>query len=74
LTVDHIIPKSRGGQDTWENLVAACSDCNNKKADRTPEEARMKLLSLPRKPSYITFLSKFFDDMDPYWKPFLFMD
>ena len=37
-TVDHVLPKSRGGRDTWENLVAACSKCNNNKGDRTPEE------------------------------------
>ena len=43
-TVDHILPKSRGGAETWENLVAACERCNQAKADRTPEEAGMKLL------------------------------
>lgn len=41
-TVDHIQPKSRGGQNTWGNLVTACKDCNGRKADRTPEEAGMK--------------------------------
>lgn len=50
LTLDHVLPKSRGGQNTWENLVAACHDCNIKKADRTPEEAAMPLLSIPCKP------------------------
>lgn len=48
-TVDHIIPQSRGGGNTWTNLVAACKPCNNKKADRTPEEAGMKLLWEPQK-------------------------
>lgn len=43
-TVDHIIPKSKGGPNTWTNLIAACKWCNNKKADRTPKEAGMKLL------------------------------
>lgn len=38
LTIDHILPKSRGGQDTWQNLVASCYDCNNCKDNRTPEE------------------------------------
>ena len=42
-TIDHVLPKSRGGGDTWTNLVAACQVCNGKKADRTPEEAGMKL-------------------------------
>ena len=39
LTIDHIFPRSRGGDDSWENLVAACLPCNNRKGDRTPEEA-----------------------------------
>jgi hypothetical protein len=48
-TVDHIKPKSQGGPNTWTNLIAACKWCNNKKADRTPEEAGMKLLWQPAK-------------------------
>lgn len=43
-TIDHIMPKSRGGRDSWLNTVTACMRCNGKKADRTPEEARMPLL------------------------------
>ncbi|MBC6417914.1 MAG: HNH endonuclease, partial [Prochloron sp. SP5CPC1] len=50
LTLDHIIPRSRGGGDTWENLVAACVRCNIKKGNRTPKEASMKLLTRPRRP------------------------
>ncbi len=50
LTIDHIIPKSRGGKDTWENLVAACVRCNIKKGNRTPKEAEMPLAKSPRKP------------------------
>lgn len=48
LTLDHIIPKSRGGANVWENLVAACFKCNNVKGDRTPEEAGMPLLRRPK--------------------------
>ena len=48
LTVDHVIPKSRGGEDCWENLVTACVKCNNKKGSRTPEEARMTLKHTPK--------------------------
>lgn len=51
LTVDHIIPKSKGGKFKWENLVCSCVKDNSKKGDRTPEEAGMKLLYLPRAPS-----------------------
>lgn len=47
-TVDHIVPKSRGGRYTWQNLVTACAECNVTKADRTPEEADMTMLFDPR--------------------------
>ena len=50
LTLDHVIPRSRGGGDAWENLVAACVRCNVKKGNRTPKEASMPLLGKPRKP------------------------
>ncbi|MCM6772211.1 HNH endonuclease [Nocardia sp. CDC159] len=49
-TVDHIRPRSRGGPNTWSNLVAACEPCNTRKADRTPEEAGMRLLWEPKAP------------------------
>lgn len=48
LTVDHVIPKRLGGKSTWENLVAACKKCNNKKGDKTLEQAKMKLITLPK--------------------------
>lgn len=47
LTLDHVIPKSRGGKNDWGNMVAACFDCNNKKSDRTPDEAGMPLAMRP---------------------------
>lgn len=50
LTLDHIIPRSRGGGDSWENLVAACVRCNIKKGNRTPKEAHMLLNQKPSKP------------------------
>jgi 5-methylcytosine-specific restriction endonuclease McrA len=50
-TIDHIQPRSRGGKNTWKNLVAACGPCNRKKGNRTPEEANMKLLILPKTPT-----------------------
>jgi len=49
LELEHVIPRAQGGQSTWENLVAACRDCNARKADRTPAEAGMKLLGQPRR-------------------------
>ncbi|NJL02852.1 MAG: HNH endonuclease [Spirulinaceae cyanobacterium RM2_2_10] len=50
LTLDHVLPRSRGGGDTWENLVAACVRCNVRKGNRTPAEAHMPLNSQPRRP------------------------
>jgi 5-methylcytosine-specific restriction endonuclease McrA len=50
LTLDHVIPRRQRGAHTWENVVAACSYCNLRKAGRTPEEANMKLVRLPRAP------------------------
>lgn len=51
LTLDHVIPRYRGGQHTWENIVSACVACNRRKAGRTPQEASMKLVHLPLPPS-----------------------
>lgn len=74
LTIDHVIPKSRGGTDSWDNLVAACVKCNNEKGSRTPEEAEMTLLRKPRKPNHIMFLKQFMGEVETTWRPFLFMD
>jgi 5-methylcytosine-specific restriction endonuclease McrA len=74
LTIDHIIPKSKGGDDTWENLVAACVQCNNKKGDRSPEDAKMILRKRPTKPSHITFMKHFVGQVIEEWKPFLYMN
>jgi 5-methylcytosine-specific restriction endonuclease McrA len=56
MTVDHVVPRSQGGRSTWDNLVAACSSCNGRKRDRTPEQARMKLRKRPHEPRHIPFL------------------
>ena len=65
LTLDHVIPKSRGGANTWENLVTSCFKCNLKKADRTPEEARMVMSQKPFAPTIANenvTLSKIWND------------
>lgn len=72
LTVDHVIPKARGGDESWENLVAACLPCNNRKSDRTPEEAGMKLRIKPFKPNHIMFMKYFSGHSEESWKPYLF--
>jgi 5-methylcytosine-specific restriction endonuclease McrA len=56
LTCDHILPMSRGGRDTWMNVVTACRNCNQKKGSRTPEEAHMQLMYAPYVPNRAEFL------------------
>ncbi len=74
LTVDHVLPKARGGTDTWENLVCACVHCNNRKGDRTPAEAQMVLLRKPIRPNHVMFIRHFVGTIDDHWKPYLFMN
>jgi 5-methylcytosine-specific restriction endonuclease McrA len=57
LTVDHVIPRSRGGKTTWENVVTACDKCNGRKGNRTPTEAGLKLLTQPERPRYLAIAS-----------------
>ena len=53
LTIDHILPRSRGGDTIWENVVTACGPCNRRKGSRTPEEAGMQLIQPPSRPRYL---------------------
>lgn len=73
LTLDHVYPKSRSGPDIWENIVACCRDCNQKKADRTPKEAHMKLLRRPYRPKdYIEFeFQKYPKNVVKLWQGFI---
>lgn len=73
LTIDHVMPKSRGGRDQWENLVAACVGCNSRKGNRTPEEANMPLLRKPFRPSHVMFIRDYMGTIDDAWKPYLFL-
>jgi 5-methylcytosine-specific restriction endonuclease McrA len=66
LTVDHIIPVSRGGGSTWGNTVTACAPCNHRKANRTPHEAGMKLLIEPKTPRTTYLLAA--GDIPASWK------
>ena len=74
LTIDHIIPKQFGGKHSWENLVCACVRCNNRKGNRTPEQANMKMLKKPNKPSYLFFLQFFIEKPHESWRPYLFLN
>lgn len=73
LTIDHVLPRSRGGRDTWENLVTACDSCNVEKGNRTPEEAQMPLRRKPFRPVHITFLQSILGRVQDEWKPYLYM-
>jgi len=53
LTYDHVVPRSRGGRTTWENVVMACNPCNNAKANRSPEQAGMRLMRAPQRPDWL---------------------
>jgi len=73
LTLDHVMPSSRGGQQSWLNLVTACKRCNAKKGDCTPEEANMPLKRKPFKPSYALFLRDVTGSRHNEWDDFLEM-
>lgn len=57
LTLDHVVPRWVGGQNTWDNLVACCRRCNLKKGDKTPAQANMKLRRKPKRPHFVPYLS-----------------
>jgi 5-methylcytosine-specific restriction endonuclease McrA len=72
LSLDHVVPRSRGGKSTWENIVCACVKCNVKKGGRTPDEAHMKLATKPRRPKRSPVLTiKMSDERYASWRQFL---
>ncbi|MEM6297422.1 MAG: HNH endonuclease [Bacteroidota bacterium] len=71
LTLDHVVPRSKGGKTSWTNLVTACQDCNSKKGDLTVEEAGLKLPYEPFRPSFVMFLKEFSRIGEENWKDFL---
>lgn len=73
LTIDHMVPKSKGGDESWENLITACRTCNAIKGDRTPSEAGMKTMSEPSRPTRIVLLRQENLHVIEEWKPFLYM-
>jgi len=74
LTLDHVVPRSRGGLSTWENLVACCHACNRQKGDRMPAEADMKLLREPRAFNLHTsrHIMRLIGRSDAKWRKYLF--
>lgn len=74
LTLDHVVPRSRGGTSTWQNLVACCHECNHKKGNQSPVEAGMKLLREPRPFSLHTsrHIMRLIGHSDDKWRKYLF--
>jgi 5-methylcytosine-specific restriction endonuclease McrA len=71
LTVDHVIPRSRGGESVWENIVASCAPCNRKKGNLTPREASMHPSSNPRPPGPTVFIQLASPRIPVAWEPYL---
>lgn len=74
LTLDHVIPRSRGGHSTWDNLVTCCHECNNRKGDRLPEETGLKLVRPPRPFTLHTSrqLMRMLGRSEEKWRKYLF--
>jgi 5-methylcytosine-specific restriction endonuclease McrA len=70
-TIDHVLPRSRGGESTWENCVLACIECNKRKGNRTPSESGLKLRSVPKKPKWSPVSPAAFRLKRESWKSFL---
>jgi 5-methylcytosine-specific restriction endonuclease McrA len=71
LTLDHVIPRSRGGESVWENVVTSCAPCNLRKGDRLPEEAEMPLPHAPRPPAPVLFIHLATQRVPPGWQRYL---
>lgn len=71
LTLDHVVPRCRGGLHSWDNVVTACRRCNHRKAGLTPKEAGMKLLKPPAEPRPNPYAGFSIDRVDPAWLPFM---
>ncbi|MBD8487867.1 HNH endonuclease [Echinicola sp. CAU 1574] len=71
LTIDHVVPRSKGGKSSWTNLITACHRCNVQKGDKTPEEVGFLMKRRPFKPSLSYFLSEYAEKNAEEWMPFL---
>lgn len=76
LTLDHVVPISKGGVDSWHNVVTACKKCNHRKGNHLLEETNMHLLSKPRKPTLPTYLHlvRLIGEKRNLWRKYLFFD
>jgi 5-methylcytosine-specific restriction endonuclease McrA len=71
LTLDHVVPRSRGGDSVWENVVTSCAPCNLKKGNRLPEEIEMQLPRAPRAPTPVLFIRLASPKIPDRWQPYL---
>lgn len=71
ITIDHVIPKCRGGSTSWENVVAACQDCNRRKGNRSPDSVGLKLRRKPSRPGWRDLLEDTHQDVVMDWLPYL---
>ena len=71
LTLDHVVPRSRGGDSVWENVVTACAPCNLRKGNRTIEESGLHLRTLPRPPAPVLFIRLAAPKIPTGWQPYL---
>ena len=71
LTLDHVVPRSRGGDSVWENVVTSCAPCNLRKGDRLLEEAAMRLSQAPRPPAPALFIRLAAPKIPTSWQPYL---
>ena len=73
LNYDHVVPRVQGGKTVWENIVTSCYPCNDKKAGRTPEQAKMKLLRQPHRPKTLPMTQPLLGlrDIPESWKPYI---
>ncbi len=69
--IDHVVPRSRGGEHTWDNVVASCRACNARKEDRLPQECGLSLRRRPRAPHASLWLIATVGSIDPLWEPYL---
>ena len=71
LTVDHVIPRSKGGKSTWDNIVTCCAPCNRRKGDRLPKMAGMQPRRQPRPPKPTIFVHVAVPRVPDLWQPYL---
>src|SRR3990170_850064 len=71
LTLDHVVPRSRGGTSVWENVVTSCAPCNHRKGDRLLEETSMKLRTTPRPPTPVLFIRLAAEHVPEVWRRYL---